>query len=76
MRYLPTLACLLLATATLAEEADVDFSSLGAKKTLRDYKKAANIGGNSVSQKITTFIYVASCNLKKVFLPTREYKIH
>ena len=40
MRYLFTLACLLLVTATMADEPDFDFSSLGAKKALRDYKKA------------------------------------
>jgi hypothetical protein len=40
MRYLLTLTCLLLVTATLADEPDFDFSSLGAKKALRDYKKA------------------------------------
>ena len=40
MRYLFTLTCLLLVTATLADEPDFDFSSLGAKKALRDYKKA------------------------------------
>ena len=40
MRYLFTLTCLLFVTATVADEADLDFSSLGAKKALRDYKKA------------------------------------
>ena len=40
MRYLFTLTCLLLVTATLADEADFDFDSLSAKKALRDYKKA------------------------------------
>ena len=40
MRYLFTLTCLLLATATLADESEFDFSSVGAKKALRDYKKA------------------------------------
>ena len=40
MRHLLTLTCLLLATATLADESDFDFSSLGAKKALRDYNKA------------------------------------
>ena len=40
MRYLLTLTCLLLATGVVADEGDFDFSSLGAKKALRDYKKA------------------------------------
>jgi len=40
MRYLFTMACLLLATGVVADEGDFDFSSLGAKKALRDYKKA------------------------------------
>ena len=40
MRYLFTLACLLLVTATLADQAEFDFSSVAAKKALRDYKKA------------------------------------
>ena len=40
MRYLLTLACLLLATATVADEAEYDFDSVAAKKALRDYKKA------------------------------------
>ena len=40
MRYLLTLTCLLFVTAAVADEGDFDFSSLGAKKALRDYKKA------------------------------------
>jgi hypothetical protein len=40
MRYLFTLACLLLVTATVADEPEFDFSSVGAKKALRDYNKA------------------------------------
>ena len=40
MRYLFTLACLLLATATVADEAEFDFDSVPAKKALRAYKKA------------------------------------
>ena len=40
MRLFLILTCLLFVTATLADEGDFDFSSLGAKKALRDYKKA------------------------------------
>ena len=40
MRYLFTLTCLVLVNAAVADEGDFDFSSLGAKKALRDYKKA------------------------------------
>ena len=40
MRYLFTLTCLFLVTATVADEVDFDFDSLSAKKALRDYKKA------------------------------------
>ena len=40
MRYLFTLACLLLVTATVADEPELNFSSVGAKKARRDYKKA------------------------------------
>ncbi|MDG2286859.1 MAG: C-type lectin domain-containing protein [Alphaproteobacteria bacterium] len=40
MRYLFTLACLLLVTATVADDADFDFDSVAAKKAFRDYNKA------------------------------------
>ena len=38
MRHLLILACLLFGTGAVADEADFDFKSLGAKKALRDYK--------------------------------------
>jgi hypothetical protein len=38
MRHLLILACLLFVTGVVADEADFDFKSLGAKKALRDYK--------------------------------------
>jgi len=40
MRHLLILACLAFGTGAMADEGDFDFSSLGAKKALRDYKKA------------------------------------
>ena len=40
MRYLFTLACLLLVTATVADEPEFDFGSVAAKKAFRDYNKA------------------------------------
>ena len=45
MRYLFTLACLLLVNAAVADDAvaddaEFDFSSVAAKKAVRDYKKA------------------------------------
>ena len=40
MRHLLILASLLFGTGAMADEADFDFKSLGAKKALRDYKKA------------------------------------
>ena len=40
MRYLLILACLAFGTGAVADEADFDFKSLGAKKALRDYKKS------------------------------------
>jgi len=40
MRHLLILACLAFGTGATADEADFDFKSLGAKKALRDYKKA------------------------------------
>ena len=40
MRHLLILSCLLFGTGATADEADFDFKSLGAKKALRDYKKA------------------------------------
>ena len=40
MRHLLILSCLAFVTAAVAAEADFDFKSLGAKKALRDYKKA------------------------------------
>ena len=40
MRHLLILACLLFGTGAVADEGDFDFKSLGAKKALRDYKKA------------------------------------
>ena len=39
MRHLLILACLAFGTGAVADEADFDFKSLGAKKALRDYKK-------------------------------------
>ena len=38
MRHFLILACLLFGTGAMADEADFDFKSLGAKKALRDYK--------------------------------------
>ncbi|MDP7267873.1 MAG: hypothetical protein QF408_06830, partial [Pirellulales bacterium] len=38
MRHLLTLACLLFVTGVVADEADFDFKSLGARKAVRDYK--------------------------------------
>jgi len=38
MRHLLILTCLLFVTGAVADEADFDFKSLGAKKALRDYK--------------------------------------
>ena len=41
MRYLFTLTCLLLATATLADEADFDFKSKKAKAAVQKYQDAS-----------------------------------
>ena len=42
MRHLLILTCLLFGTGAMADEADFDFKSLGAKKALRDYKKTVS----------------------------------
>ena len=52
MRYLFTLACLLLVTATVADEPEFDFSSVGAKKALRDYKKAVAKDEKAQTQRV------------------------
>jgi len=51
MRYLFTLACLLLVTAAVANEPEFDFSSVAAKKALRDYEKAVAKDEKSQAQK-------------------------
>ena len=51
MRHLLILACLLFGTAAVAAEADFDFKSLGAKKALRDYKKAVAKDEKAQAQK-------------------------
>ena len=51
MRHLLILACLAFVTAATADEADFDFKSLGAKKALRDYKKAVAKDEKAQAQK-------------------------
>ena len=51
MRHLLILTCLLFGTGAVADEADFDFKSLGAKKALRDYKKAVAKDEKAQAQK-------------------------
>jgi len=51
MRYLLILSCLAFVTAAVADEADFNFKSLGAKKALRDYKKAVAKDEEAQAQK-------------------------
>lgn len=51
MRHLLILACLAFGTGAMADEADFDFKSLGAKKALRDYKKAVAKDEKAQAQK-------------------------
>ena len=51
MRHLLILTCLLFGAGVVAAEADFDFKSLGAKKALRDYKKAVAKDEKAQAQK-------------------------
>jgi len=51
MRHLLILASLLVGAGAVADEADFDFKSLGAKKALRDYKKAVAKDEKAQAQK-------------------------
>ena len=51
MRHLLILTGLLFVTPAMADEADFDFKSLGAKKALRDYKKAVAKDEKAQAQK-------------------------
>ena len=51
MRHLLILASLMFGAGVVADEADFDFKSLGAKKALRDYKKAVANDEKAQAQK-------------------------
>ena len=66
MRYLFTLACLLLVTSTVADDADFDFDSVAAKKAFRDYKKAVAKDKKSQAQKQKTLDEEAAKAAKEI----------